>query len=82
MANGMGKALAYAHERGFVHCDLKPANVFLTDRNEVKVIDPAVAGLQGHAVRQGMAYRERHGQGACLCARAGFRALRPEACER
>lgn len=39
IANGMGKALAYAHERGFVHCDLKPANVFLTDRNEVKVID-------------------------------------------
>ncbi|WP_151638792.1 serine/threonine-protein kinase [Noviherbaspirillum aerium] len=39
IANGMGKALAYAHERGFVHCDLKPANVFITDRNEVKVID-------------------------------------------
>ena len=36
---GMAKALAYAHERGFVHCDLKPANVFLTDAGEVKVID-------------------------------------------
>jgi serine/threonine protein kinase len=39
IANGMGKALAYAHERGFVHCDLKPANVFLTEKGEVKVID-------------------------------------------
>ncbi|SAK72258.1 protein kinase [Caballeronia hypogeia] len=36
---GMAAALAYAHERGFVHCDFKPANVFLTDTSEVKVID-------------------------------------------
>lgn len=40
---GMGSALAYAHERGFVHCDFKPANVFLTDRGEVKVIDFGIA---------------------------------------
>jgi predicted Ser/Thr protein kinase len=41
--NGVGNALAYAHERGFVHCDLKPANVFLTDRGDVKVIDFGIA---------------------------------------
>jgi serine/threonine protein kinase len=40
---GMGHALAYAHERGFVHCDFKPANVFLTDGSEVKVIDFGIA---------------------------------------
>lgn len=40
---GMGSALSYAHERGFVHCDFKPANVFLTDRGEVKVIDFGIA---------------------------------------
>jgi len=39
IAEGIGKALAYAHQQGFVHCDLKPANVFLTERGEVKVID-------------------------------------------
>ncbi|MEO8411607.1 MAG: serine/threonine-protein kinase, partial [Propionivibrio sp.] len=39
IVTGIAKALAYAHERGFVHCDLKPANVFLTDSDEVKVID-------------------------------------------
>ena len=43
IVNGMGKALAYAHERGFVHCDLKPANVFLTDTGGVKVIDFGIA---------------------------------------
>ncbi|MDQ0143979.1 hypothetical protein J2T05_005608 [Cupriavidus necator] len=41
--HGMGNALAYAHERGFVHCDFKPANVFLTDNGEVKVIDFGIA---------------------------------------
>lgn len=40
---GMANALAYAHERGFVHCDFKPANVFLTDTGEVKVIDFGIA---------------------------------------
>lgn len=40
---GMGQALAYAHERGFVHCDFKPANVFITDGGEVKVIDFGIA---------------------------------------
>ena len=43
IVSGMAKALAYAHERGFVHCDLKPANVFLTDSGEVKVIDFGIA---------------------------------------
>jgi predicted Ser/Thr protein kinase len=40
---GMARGLAYAHQRGFVHCDLKPANVFLTERGDVKVIDFGIA---------------------------------------
>lgn len=43
IVRGMGKALAYAHERGFVHCDFKPANVILTDGGGVKVIDFGIA---------------------------------------
>ena len=41
--HGMANALAYSHQRGFVHCDLKPANVFLTERGVVKVIDFGIA---------------------------------------
>ncbi|NMG77451.1 serine/threonine-protein kinase, partial [Aromatoleum diolicum] len=40
---GMANALSYAHERGFVHCDFKPANVFLTDNGQVKIIDFGIA---------------------------------------
>jgi len=43
IVEGIAKALSYAHGRGFVHCDLKPANVFVTDNNEVKVIDFGIA---------------------------------------
>jgi serine/threonine protein kinase len=43
IVRGMGKALAYAHERGFVHCDFKPANVILLDTGGVKVIDFGIA---------------------------------------
>jgi hypothetical protein len=43
IVQGMGNALAYAHERGFVHCDFKPGNVFLTDSGNVKVIDFGIA---------------------------------------
>lgn len=43
IVDGMARALAYAHQRGFVHCDFKPANVFLTDSGEVKVIDFGIA---------------------------------------
>ncbi len=43
IVSGIGRALGYAHQQGFVHCDLKPGNIFLTDKREVKVIDFGIA---------------------------------------
>lgn len=39
---GMGEALAYAHKKGIIHSDFKPANVFITDQ-QVKVLDFGIA---------------------------------------
>ncbi|MEN9629574.1 MAG: hypothetical protein RJA10_2801 [Pseudomonadota bacterium] len=38
-------ALAYAHARGVVHCDIKPANIFLQRRDRPKVLDFGIARI-------------------------------------
>jgi serine/threonine protein kinase len=39
----MSRGLAYAHDRGIIHSDFKPANAFLTKDGTVKVFDFGIA---------------------------------------
>lgn len=44
----IAEALAYAHHKGVVHCDIKPANIFMVSRTSPKVLDFGIARLAQH----------------------------------
>ena len=37
--NEVLSAIGYVHTKGLIHLDIKPSNIMLSDRNEIKVID-------------------------------------------
>ncbi len=50
------RGLAHAHEKGVIHRDVKPTNLFLVDTGVVKVLDLGLGELVGDAVGAGDAF--------------------------
>ena len=47
MIRDIATGLGYAHSKGFVHSDLKPGNIFLTDKGQIKILDFGIARAVG-----------------------------------
>lgn len=48
ITTGLLEALADLHERGIVHCDIKPANVMLLDDGSIRLLDLGLARIVSH----------------------------------
>ena len=48
----VARGLAYAHQQGFSHSDIKPANVFLAEDGSVKILDFGIAKAFGEARKE------------------------------
>ncbi len=48
----VARGLTYAHSKGIVHSDLKPANLFYTDKETIKILDFGIARAANEEIYQ------------------------------